>query len=282
VNVLITGICGFIGSHLAERMKADGHEVYGVDNLETGRLKNWPEFFQLDVAERQSLYAFANTVEPDLVIHCAASYKDPDKWHRDVDTNVTGTVNATLVAKHHGCPLVYFQTALPPVSSYAISKTAGMQYIQQSGVEYLIFRLANIYGPRNLSGPIPTFYKRLKSNQSCTVVNTSRDMVYIDDLLSCVKLALDSSARGVYDVCSGYETMIIDLYSAVSSCFSEAPLAEIVEPNGDDVATELSRWDTLPFWTPAADLREGVRAAVDWYEANGVEQTFTHLTMAKG
>ena len=176
MRLLITGVCGFIGSHLAERFHAQGDEVFGVDNLETGRLPNWPTACELDISQRRDLYEYANVARPDLVIHCAASYKDPAKWHRDIDTNVTGTVNAVLVAKHHGCPLVYFQTALPPVSSYAISKTAGLHYIQQSGIPHLVFRLANIYGPRNLSGPVPTFYKRLQAGDPCTVVDTTRDM----------------------------------------------------------------------------------------------------------
>ncbi len=93
-------------------------------------------------------------------MHCAASYSNPNFWHRDTQTNVLGTINATIAAKHHGARLIYFQTALPPISSYAISKIAGEQYIGLSDVEATVFRLANIYGPRNLSGPLPAFWKR--------------------------------------------------------------------------------------------------------------------------
>src|SRR6266496_3864184 len=183
MRVLVTGAAGFIGSHLAERLESEGHYVCGIDNLETGRTVSFPFFCEFDIADRKSFYRVANDLKPELVIHCAASYKDPDKWHQDVDTNVTGTINAVLVAKHHGAKLVYFQTALPPVSSYAISKIAGEHYIRLSQVPALIFRLANVYGPRNVSGPIPAFYKRLTAGERCTVSLTSRDMVYIDDLV---------------------------------------------------------------------------------------------------
>jgi UDP-glucose 4-epimerase len=107
MNILITGICGFIGSHLADRFLKEGHDVSGVDNLETGRFENSPVAFEhVDIADRQDFYNVANRSEPDLVVHCAASYKDPNKWHTDTDSNVTGTINAALVAKHHGANLV--------------------------------------------------------------------------------------------------------------------------------------------------------------------------------
>src|SRR4051794_9037564 len=132
MRVLITGAAGFIGSHLAERLLADGHSVAGVDNFVTGSQANWQKISgnhqgklqRLDIVSRQRLYDAANWLSPDLVIHCAASYSDPNLWHRDTDTNVAGTINAINVARHHGAKLVYFQTALPPISSYAISKIA--------------------------------------------------------------------------------------------------------------------------------------------------------------
>ena len=279
MNVLITGISGFIGSQLAAQFTDRGDNVYGVDNYETGLRDNWPSAAELDIVDRKAFYEFANHADPGLVVHCAASYKDPNKWHRDVDTNVTGTINALLVAKHHDCPIVYFQTALPPVSSYAISKIAGQQYIEQSGVPYLIFRLANVYGPRNLSGPIPTFYKRLMAGQPCTVVDTKRDMVYISDLLRCVEMALSRAERGVFDVCSGLDTSIVTLYNEVAKRLSVDTQAEVVHPLQDDVPTELDFNRRLPGWNPKVPVWYGVGKAVEWYEANGVEETFTHLSL---
>ncbi len=117
---------------------------------------------------------------PEVVVHAAASYKDPEDWASDAATNVLGT---SLVARAARRPrsggFIYLQTALcyglhpleqpitldhpilPTASSYAISKTAGEQYVALSGLDWQSFRLANAYGPRNLSGPLPTFYSRL-------------------------------------------------------------------------------------------------------------------------
>lgn len=285
MNVLITGAAGFIGSHLADRFLADGHRVSGLDNLSTGSRANVADavdFYGQDV-RNIAVVIEASGVTPDLIVHCAASYKDPDKWHRDTYTNVLGTIDVTIAAKSAGCPIVYMQTALPPVSSYAISKTAGMQYIQQSGVPHLIFRLANIYGPRNLSGPIPTFYKRLTEDLPCTVVDTTRDMVYIDDLVECVTRAVTLGALGTYDVCSGDTPTILALYWEVANALG-IPIGDrnhaVVQPAADEARTELSLGGGLVSgWTPSTQIKDGIRAAVAWYRDNPPAETFTHLRM---
>lgn len=287
MRFLITGVAGFIGSHLADRLITAGHEVWGVDNYETGRRDNVnPKvaFFLGDIVSRTHFYEIANDCKPDVVVHCAASYSDPNLWHRDTSTNVAGTINAVLAAKHHGARLVYFQTALPPTSSYAISKIAGEHYIVLSGVPHLIFRLANIYGPRNLSGPIPTFYKRLTNGDGCTVVDTSREMVFIDDLVWGVMRAIGSkTAAGKFDMCSGNPSTIANLYDAVADALESDAVAQLVPAGADDVKSmelDPSRAFAHLDWIPSTPLNIGVQAAVDWYRANGVQATYTHLKMA--
>src|SRR4029077_16403148 len=190
-------------------------EADGFDNYLTGRRENVQPIAELDITNRKALYTFANIVEPSVVIHCAASYNDPDKWHRDTQINVEGGINAALVAKHHNAHLIYFQSILPPVSSYAISKIAAEQYMRISGVPLTVLRLANIYGPRNLSGPIPVFYKRLTEDQPITVVDTERDMLYIDDLVTAVRKVVGERLTGTYDVCSGTQRRIMELFECV-------------------------------------------------------------------
>jgi UDP-glucose 4-epimerase len=286
MRVLITGVAGFIGSHLADRLLADGHQVAGVDNFLTGDLRNVHpdvDFYEGDIGGAGLGNFPARSHGFDLYVHCAASYNDPNKWHRDTQTNVQGTINTLIRAKKDGARLIYFQTALPPISSYAISKTAGMQYIEQSDVPHVIFRLANIYGPRNLSGPIPTFYKRLSAGEPCTIVETTRDMVFIDDLVDGVMAAVDNDRAGKFDMCSGQHRAIAELYSAVRDAIGlPGDDAEIVPPADDDVAKmELSKWDAhvLLGWDATTDLTSGVEKAVDWYRDNGVLDTYTHLRL---
>ena len=282
MRILITGAAGFIGSHLFNSFDGE-HDPQGVDNYLTGSPANVPFIGEVDICDRKNFYGFANSVEPEVVIHCAASYSDPDKWHRDTDTNVSGCINAAAVAKHHGAHLVYFQTILPPISSYAISKIAGEQYLRLSGVPLTVLRLANIYGPRNLSGPIPVFYKRLAEGLPVTVVNTTRDMVYIDDLVRAVQMVVKHGLTGTFDVCTGVQTPIIDMFAGVVTALHLEPLApmDVQEPLSDDVQGVVDPENGIPLWAPVTELRTGIYKTVESYNQNGVAQTHTHLRVGQ-
>ena len=274
MRVLITGAAGFIGSHLADRLVELGHTVAGVDNLLTGRIENAPNVVVSDITDRQEFYALANSLQPELVIHCAASYSDPDLWHRDIDTNIAGAVNVAAVARHHDARVVYFQTVLPPHSSYAISKIAAEQYLRL-GVQVdrlQVVRLANVYGPRNLSGPIPTFTRKLLAGERCTIAHTQRDFVYIDTLVDHV---LEGPwTPGDLTVHSGRQTHIRTVYELVSSELEiDGEFDEIDVPDDDQHQLDFQGAE------PVLDcsLSYGIRQTVEWYKHHGVGETYTHL-----
>ncbi len=295
--VLITGVAGFIGSHLAEACLDRGDEVVGIDNLLTGRRENVPDdvhFIEGDIADPE---VYGPEWDWDLIYHCAASYKDRDYADRDARTNVLGTINVIDEARSTGARLVYFQTSLcygpaplspvyidaplDPHGSYAVSKTAGEAYIRDSGVSYVSLRLANMYGPRNLSGPVPTFYKRLSEGKPCTVVDSRRDFVFIDDLVE-VAMAAATRGSGVYHVASGHDTSIQQLFDTVATAMGVLGDREVVPRGPDDVATILldpSHTEQDYHWRVQTPLDVGVAAAVDWYRAHGVTETYTHLQM---
>jgi len=295
MRVAITGAAGFIGSRIAEAMLGHGHEVVGVDNLVTGARENFPadgEFLLGDIRENVPSRAW------DVIYHCAASYKDRSEWELDASTNVLGTLNVVREAQRSGAKIVYCQTslcygpspaspvrttaALDPRGSYAVSKTAGECYIRDSGVPYVSLRLANIYGPRNLSGPVPTFYKRLSEGQPCTVVDSRRDFIYVDDMV-WVAVRAAAQGTGVYHVSSGTDYPIVDLYRAVADAMGIEADEPAITPRGpDDVATLLldpTATEREFGWKATTELTAGIQKAVDWYRDHGVSHTWTHLKM---
>lgn len=307
MKVLITGGAGFIGSHLADRLLDNGTEVCVIDNYATGRRDNLASRKHLEViegtiADAKLVNAAFERFRPTHVVHAAASYKDPDNWTEDALTNVAGTANVVQAAKHAGVRrLIYFQTALcyglkpleqpitlnhairPEGSSYAISKTAGEQYVMLGGLDAISFRLANAYGPRNLSGPLPTFYHRLTSGKSCFVMDTRRDFIYVDDLVEVVLKSLHGMGmRGIYHISSGSDFAIKELFDATIKALNlalEKPV-EVRPRNPDDVYTILldpSKTNADFSWKTTTSLETGVSAAIDWYRKYGITQTYTHL-----
>jgi len=311
MKVLITGGAGFIGSHLVDRLLARNDQVLVVDNYATGRKDNLTPQDNLSViegtiADTDLVNRLFNEFKPEVVVHAAAAYRDPEDWAEDARTNVLGTANVVQAARRSGTRrLIYFQTALgyglkpieqpitlnhplkPEGSSYAISKTSGEQYVELGGLDFLSFRLANAYGPRNLSGPLPTFFHRLTTGKPCFVMDTRRDFVYIGDLVSVVVKAIDGQgASGYYHISSGSDYAIKELFDATVKALGLALDRDVeVRPrNPDDAYTILldpSKTEETFDWQVTTPLETGVRAAIDWYKEYGITQTYTHLKHAE-
>lgn len=310
MKVLITGGAGFIGSHLTDRLLDGGHEVLVIDNYATARRDNLKPRDGLTIVEETIADADAvsrafDGFSPECVVHAAASYKDPQDWAEDVRTNSLGTANVVKAALATGVPrLIYFQTALcygttpieqpitlehpiRPDSSYAISKTAGEQYIAMSGIDFVSFRLANAYGPRNVSGPLPTFFQRLTEGKPCFVMDTRRDFIYVDDLVAVVlKAVLEGTGHGYYHVSTGSDYAIKELFDATIDALG-IELEEDVEvrPRGEDDAYTIlldpSRIRADFGWDVTVPLQEGVARAIAYYRECGISETFTHLQSAR-
>jgi len=306
MKALITGGLGQIGSHIAEMMLERGDEVLVIDNLATGRREHLAEHPRLQVvidtiADRELINRLVSEFRPDAVVHAACSYKDPDDWYNDTLTNCVGGSNIVDAAKRFGVKrFIYFQTALcyglkpqeqpitlshprkPEGSSYAISKTANELYLELSGIDFVTFRLANVVGPRNVAGPLPIFFQRLKDGKQCFITKSRRDFVFVKDLAKTVVRACDGTGHGAYHFSSGTDVAITELYDAVVKAMElpSYPTPEIRELGPDDVASILldpSRTfaDFGPIeFTP---IEETVRTAIHYYREHGTLGEYTHL-----
>jgi UDP-glucose 4-epimerase len=310
MKILVTGGAGQVGSTVCNMLLARGDTVLSIDNFATGRRDNLAAHQSLtqvegSIADPVLIERLFGDFRPEVVVHTAASYKDPEDWSTDALVNAVGTANIAKACKTFGVGrLIYFQTALcygtkpmqqpihldhsinPVNSSYAISKTAGEHYVQFSGVEWVTFRLANVIGPRNVSGPLPIFYGRLAQGKRCFVTPARRDFCFAGDLARVVVQAADGKGRGTYHFSSGKDVAIRELYDAVVKAMklNDYPEPEM-KPLGPDDAPSILLDPSRTFadfsdvtFTP---LDEIARMSVERWNKEGVVGGYTHLKEAR-
>jgi len=294
-----------VGSHIVESLVSRGDEVTVIDNLRTGRRINLLEQLKAtilieDIANELAMKEIADSQKFDVIVHCAASYADPLDWISDARSNILGTIHVAEMAKEHGARVVYFQTALcygltpqknpipidypriPASSSYAISKSAAEDYLLLSKLDIVTFRLANIIGPRNLSGALPIFYKRIDAGAKCSVAEARRDFVDVRDIVPTVLKSVDGVGQGAYHLSSGKDVSIHELFLEVQANFpAEKHLAPEIVPNSSqnaasillDPARTYEDFGSMTY----RPLKDTVRDAIEYYERFGVAEERTHF-----
>ncbi len=246
---LITGGCGFIGSHLADALIAAGHRVRILDDLSTGRLENAPREAELlidDVSRPGAVRGAMSDVDGCFHLAAIASVvRSTEDWTGAHRINLSGTI-AVFDAAHkarttHTIPVVYASSAaiygdnpdLPlnesaaprPLSAYGADKLGCELHAAVAGrvhqVPMLGLRFFNIYGPRQdpaspYSGVISIFARKLARGESPLIYGDggqTRDFVYVADTVRhlIAGMARASTAAPVYNVCTGRAISVLSL-----------------------------------------------------------------------
>ncbi|MGH8542595.1 MAG: NAD-dependent epimerase/dehydratase family protein [Gammaproteobacteria bacterium] len=310
MRILVTGGAGCLGSNCVEHWLPQGHEILVIDNFATGKREvlsaSVPGLTLVEgsVADWALVRRCFAEMRPDVVIHSAASYKDPTDWAEDAATNVMGSINVARAAELlQVSRLVNFQTALcygrparipiaidhplAPFTSYGISKVAGEQYLLLANIPVMSLRIANVTGPRLAIGPIPTFYKRLKAGQRCFCSDTTRDFLDMSDFLALMdRLLEDKVPAGSYNVSSGEGHTIGEVFEEVAAYLGIALGAPVpVVPAGPDdvpvVVLDPCVTEAKLGWKARIGFRDTLRRQLEWYDRHGVSDVHSHLAAAK-
>lgn len=307
MRILITGGAGFIGSHIADRMLSAGHDVMVYDNYSSGSAHNNAYHPKLrliagDVAEKNMVLGTFELFKPDTVIHCANQpVTHPVNPVDDIKTNVIGTCNVIEAAKAAGVKrIIYFQTALiygavnseipvktdQPVNprvSYSITKLAAENYIRNSGLNYIIFRLANQYGPRSTTGAFPAFFKRLSAGDPCTVTDERRTFIYVQDTVDLVEKAINLKyPSGVYHVSCDKDYMIFEVLQKMQWLMGRMDVTghQYVKSADDSMKVMRLDWKNTAEtfdWKAKIKIEEGIKRTINWYKENGVGKIYTQI-----
>ncbi|MCH9646978.1 MAG: NAD-dependent epimerase/dehydratase family protein [Deltaproteobacteria bacterium] len=301
----VTGGAGFIGSHLAEALLEKGYRVLVIDDLSAGNRQNVPAEAELHVLDIGSPEA-ATLVEiagVDVLLHHAAqmnvrrSVEDPAF---DAQVNILGTLRLLEGARKGGVGQVIFastggaiygeQDEFPateshprrPVSPYGVSKLAGEAYLYYFhcayGLDVTCLRYANVYGPRQSphgeAGVVAIFLRKLLSGET-PVINgdglQTRDYVYVEDVVRTNLAALGRPGFHHFNVGTGIETTVVDLYDALAAAVDSPIRAEHGpgkegEQRRSSIKADRGRRE-LGLSAPVS-LEEGVARTAQWFRAN--------------
>jgi UDP-glucose 4-epimerase len=298
VRALVTGGAGFIGSNLVDALVERGDDTHVLDDLSNGRRENVHARATLHVGDIRDPDAVFDEVQPELVFHLAAQANVRTSVERpevDADVNVLGTVRVLEAARRHGAQVVFSSTGgaiygeceaparedAPrlPLSPYGTSKLCGEEYLATWNrlyhTSHVSLRFGNVYGrrqePHGEAGVVAIFMGLLADGGTPTIYGDgrqTRDYVYVGDVVDAV-LRAAAHAGGVYNVGTGVETSVLDLYdeigraTGVERAAEHAParLGELQRSVLDPAAAERELG-----WRAQTSLAAGLRATWAWVQ----------------
>ena len=296
---LVTGGAGFIGSHICDRLLAEGHQVRILDNFSTGKRENIPasddvEVIEGDVGDYDTVKSAMQDI--NMVFHEAAIASVPETVGNPLAServNYRGTLNILEAARHAGVQRVMFacsaavygdlpelpkQEGMPvrPLSPYAVDKLASEQacqmYTYLYGLETVSLRYFNVFGPRQdpsspYSGVISIFTDYINQGKQPTIYGDgeqTRDFVYVSDVVEANILASTSAtaAGKAFNVATNGTLSVNDLLKTI--CNIKGALFEPEYKPGREGDIRHSRADISAAqeqlgWQPVVGFEDGLR-----------------------
>ncbi len=299
-KALVTGGAGFIGSHIAEKLIARGIETVVLDDLSVGKKENIPsnaEFIKGDVCDPECVRNALAGVE--VVFHEAARVSIRDSFRgfsEDARANVMGTVNilkcmegsevkkfvyASSMAAYGDARYLPVDEGHPlePTSPYGVSKLASEKYIhcfcQYAGIDYVILRYFNTYGPRQTASPyvgvITIFIRKLLNGEDLPIFgdgNQVRDFINVEDITEANLLAMDySGPHQIFNVGTGVGTTVNTIAQILQEKMGKSIQIQYLpiqpgEPSSSVANISLARKELgfVPRWA----LEKKISEVIEW------------------
>ena len=302
MKVLITGVAGFIGSNLAKTHLDQGDEVYGVDNLGTGQMRNIDQLEGLNFINScvsESIDSLPKKV--DVVYHFA-SPASPEKYMAQalntMEVNTTGTLKLLEYASSNSARLIFASTSeiygdplvspqkeiywgnvnpIGPRSVYDEAKRFGETLVAHFQREKLanagIVRIFNTYGP-NMDPydgrVVSNFIRQALQGKPLTIYGNgeqTRSFCYIDDLVRGIMAMGISSQPGPINLGNPEERTLLNLAEivlAITNSSSELVFMELPEDDPKQRCPDITQAKSLLGWQPTVDISSGIQSTADW------------------
>jgi len=304
LKVLVTGGVGFIGSHVVDSLIERGDRVVVVDNLSTGFMQNtnlFAKLYELSVGDEKLAEVFERE-RPEIVSHHAAQIdlrKSVAEPVFDAQENILGSLNVILNSIRYGVKKFIYASSggavygepqyLPvdeshpinPLSQYGISKHTVEHYLylyaRQYGLNYVILRYSNIYGPRQNpygeAGVVAIFARQMLLGKRPTIFGDgeqTRDYTHVSDAVRANILAMERGENATYNIGTGVETSVNQIFDMLAEALGyEGSPVYAPAPQGE-VQRYCLAWGKAQRelgWRPRLTLREGILNTLEHFKA---------------
>lgn len=299
-KILITGGAGFIGSHIADKFDEKDYEIIIVDNLVGGKLENIEhlknyKFYEVDIRDRESLRTvFEENENIKYVFHEAAQVcvsVSTNNVLYDAEENIIGLINVLDMCREFKVEKILFASTaaaygipeesvskenskIEPLAPYGLTKVFGEHYIRMYnslfGLDYIIFRYSNVYGPRQSAhgeaGVVSIFNDKIRANEPVYIDGDgeqTRDFIYVKDVAKANYVAAVENVKNItMNVSTNEKTSINELFNTMKKYLGYEMKANYREPRLGDIrdsrlCNELLRKNTS--WDYEYSLDEGLK-----------------------
>lgn len=307
MKCLVLGGCGFIGSHVVERLLRDGHDVRVFDksNVDESNIASFRDRVSLvtgDFTNVVDVYAALEDIE--TVFHFVGTtlpQSSQENLAYDIETNVMAGVRLLEACLKNDVRRIVFSSSggtvygMPqktpitedhpnnPICSYGVTKLAVEKYIalfnRLHGLDYRVVRYANPYGPRQRihasQGAVAVFLGRALEDKPVTIWGdgtVKRDYIYVQDAAEAtVRLATEEHPAGIYNVGSGRAESLNELVNTIRKVTGRKFDVNYTEARKIDVPVnvlDIGKIGGTLDWRPATGLEEGIRKTWQWLTAD--------------
>ena len=305
---LVTGGAGFIGSHITDALLERNAGVHIIDDLSSGFLDNVPgeaELHELDIRSSATSDLVAK-LAPDAILHQAAqmdvrrSTQDP---RFDAEVNILGTLNLLENAAAAGVKKFLFastggaiygeQSRFPatedhpcrPLSPYGVAKLACERYLyyfyKEHGLAATCLRYANVYGerqnPHGEAGVVAIFLEKLLAGAPCRINGDglqTRDYIHVSDVVAANLAVLDRPEFEIFNVGTGVETSVVDLYQELAGILGTDQLPEYGPAMPGEQrrsCVDAGRLHRESGASSPISLKEGFARTAAWFQAHATK-----------
>jgi len=306
MKILVTGGCGFVGSHLVDKLVDRGYDIVVVDNLSSGKkefLNPKARLIVEDIKNAENIEKIFQEEKPAYVIHTAAQVmlrKSIEEPLFDAMTNIIGTINVLEACRKNKVKkIVYTSTGgarygnpkylpvdenhpLEPSAPYGISKHTAEHYVKAYsdlyGLDYLIFCFGNVYGPRDdpKCKRVTALFSDLIIRGEQPIIfgdgGQTRDFLYVIDLAEFIANSIEKNpTHKLFNLANGEQTSVNEIFcelKKISAYAGEAKHIEAIKGEVRDIVLDTTLAQKELGWKPKTSMKQGLKETFKWLKAN--------------